>query len=122
MSQGNRFHIRQPDWYAGNVPWLFATKAVRSLSQASLVISVPLYVAAAGYSTPQAGYLLSIALAGCIGMTILVGFISDRYGRKSMLMAIAGLAGNSSPIYITLLTNSSYPPKDNKYGSILCLS
>ena len=74
-------HIRQPEWYTGNVPWLFATRVARSFSQALLVIVVPLYVAAAGYSTLQVGYLLSIALAGSTGMTILVGVLSDRYGR-----------------------------------------
>jgi MFS family permease len=85
-------HIRRPEWYAGNVPWLLATRAARSFSQALLVIVVPLYVAAAGYSTLQVGYLLSIALAGSTGMTILVGVLSDRYGRKALLMIIAGLA------------------------------
>jgi MFS family permease len=64
-----------------------------------LVIVVPLYVAAAGYSTPQVGYLLSVALAGSTGMTILVGVFSDRYGRKSLLMIMAGLAAIGSAVY-----------------------
>lgn len=85
-------HIRWPEWYTDNLPWLFATRAARSFSQALLVIVVPLYVAAAGYSTLQVGYLLSIALAGSTGMTVLVGIFSDRYGRKPVLIAIAGLA------------------------------
>ena len=41
--------ICRPAWYIGNVPWLFATRAARSFSQALLVIVVPLYVSAAGY-------------------------------------------------------------------------
>ena len=92
-------HIRRPEWYTGNVPWLYATRATRSFSQALLVIAVPLYVAAAGYSTAQVGYLLSIALAGSTGMTLLVGFLSDRYGRKRMLIIIAGLAAIGSAAY-----------------------
>jgi MFS family permease len=92
-------HIRLPEWYTGNVPWLFATRIVRSFSQALLVIIVPLYVAAAGYSTLQIGYLLSIALAGSTGLTILVGFFSDRYGRKLLLIVIAGMAGIGSLVY-----------------------
>ena len=86
-------HIHRPEWYTGNVPWLFATRAIRSFSQAMLVIVVPLYASAAGYSTLQIGYLLSIALAGSTGMTILVGIFSDRYGRKTLLIIIASLAG-----------------------------
>jgi MFS family permease len=92
-------HINRPEWYTGNVPWLFATRAARSFSQALLVIVVPLYVSAASYSTLQVGYLLSIALAGSTGMTILVGIFSDRYGRKPLLMTIAGLAAIGSAAY-----------------------
>jgi len=91
--------VHRPEWYTGNVPWLFATRAARSFSQALLVIVVPLYVSAAGYSTLQVGYLLSIALAGSTVMTILVGILSDRYGRKSLLMTIAGLATIGSAVY-----------------------
>lgn len=52
-------HIHLPEWYTGNVPWLFAAWAVRSFSQALLVIVVPLYVAAAAlivanYQVPEA--------------------------------------------------------------------
>jgi MFS family permease len=91
--------IRVPEWYKGNLPWLFATRAARSFSQALLVIVVPLYVAAAGYSTLQVGYLLSIALAGSTGLTVLVGILSDRYGRKPVLMTIAGLASIGAATY-----------------------
>jgi MFS family permease len=59
----------------------------------------PLYVSAAGYSTLQVGYLLSVALAGSTGMTILVGVFSDRYGRKPLLITIATLAAIGSATY-----------------------
>jgi MFS family permease len=86
-----------PEWYTGNVPWLFACRAAHSFSLALLVIVVPLYVSTAGYSTLWVGYLLSIVLASSTGITILVGVFSDRYGRKSLSMIIAGLAvGNNS--------------------------
>jgi MFS family permease len=91
--------MRLPAWYRGNVPWLFATRAARSFSLALLVICVPLYVAAAGYSTLQVGYLLSITLAGSTAMTLLVGVLSDRYGRRSLIMIIAGLAAVGSAVY-----------------------
>ncbi len=92
-------HLRIPKWFVGNIPWLFATRAARSFSQALLVIVVPLYASAAGYSLHQVGALLSIALAGSTAMTILAGILSDRYGRKPLLIAIAGLAATGSAAY-----------------------
>ena len=83
--------LSRPTWYAGNVPWLLTGRIARSFSQAVLVIAVPLYVSAAGYSTVQVGYLLSLALLGSTVLTLIVGIFSDRYGRKLMLMAIAAL-------------------------------
>ncbi len=89
----------RPEWYMGNIPWLFAARATRSFSQALLVIVVPLYVAAIGYSTLQVGYLLSIALAGSTGITIFVGFFADRYGRTPTMMAIGSLGAIGSAVY-----------------------
>ena len=89
----------RPAWFIGNVPWLFAARMARSFSQAMLVIVVPLYVSAAGYSTLKVGYLLSLALAGSTGMTLLVGVFSDRYGRKLILTIIALMAVIGSAAY-----------------------
>ncbi len=88
----------RPAWFIGSVPWLFATRIVRSFSQAMLVIAFPLYISAAGYSTLQVGYLLSFALAGSAGMTLLVGIFSDKYGRKPLLTIIALMAAIGSAV------------------------
>jgi len=84
--------MRRPEWYQGNIPWLLVTRGARSLSQAILVIIVPLYASAAGYSAAQIGLLLTIAMAGSVVMTIGVGFLSDFIGRKLLLLAISALA------------------------------
>jgi MFS family permease len=89
----------RPAWYQGNVPWLFASRAARSFSQALLVVSIPLYVSAAGYSTLQVGYLLSLATVGSVIMTVAVGLLSDRYGRKPMLAGIAAVAATGAAFY-----------------------
>lgn len=72
--------------------WLLAGRAVRSLSQAFLVIVLPLYVAAAGYSTKELGALLSIASVGSIGTVAAVGFLSDRFGRRAVMIGLAALS------------------------------
>jgi MFS family permease len=95
--------MHRPAWFVDNVPWLFAARIVRSFSQAMLVVVVPLFVSAAGYSTLQVGYLLSFAMAGSTGMTLLVGVFSDRFGRKLILSLIALTAAIGSAVF-TLTT------------------
>jgi len=99
LAKESFMRLSRPAWYTGNIPWLLAGRAARSFSQAVLVIAVPLYVSAAGYSTLQVGYLLSIALLGSTAMTLVVGIFSDRYGRKPLLMAMAALAVVGTSIY-----------------------
>ncbi|HVA26151.1 MAG TPA: MFS transporter [Chloroflexota bacterium] len=84
--------------------WLLLSRAVRSFGQAMLVIAVPLYLAAAGYSAQRIGYLLSIASFGAMLMVLSVGVISDRYGRKPALAGIALLAAIGAASY-ALTTN-----------------
>ncbi len=91
--------MHRPEWYRGNIPWLLAIRGVRSFSQSMLVIVVPLYAAAAGYSTVQVGLLLSIAMAGAVVMTIGVGFLSDRFGRKPLLLAISALSTIGASVF-----------------------
>lgn len=96
-------HIQRPSWYAGNIPWLFGARIARSFSQALLVVAVPLYAAAAGYSTLEIGLLLSIAMAGSTGMTLLVGVLSDRFGRK-LILIIIGVLGTIGTVAFALTT------------------
>jgi len=64
-----------------------------------LVIAAPLYVAAAGYSAARVGLLLSAAMAGSVAMTLGLGYLSDRFGRKRVLAAISVLAGTATLVY-----------------------
>lgn len=72
--------------------WLLAGRAVRSFSQAFLVVAVPLYVAAAGYSTMQVGYLLTTASLGSVAFVMLIGLYADRYGRRRVMLVLAALS------------------------------
>ena len=64
-----------------------------------LVIAAPLYVAAAGYSAARVGLLLSAATAGSVAMTLGLGYLSDRLGRKRVLIVISLLAGSATLAY-----------------------
>ena len=89
---GARRRLRLPAWCFGDVGWLFAGRAIRSFSQAFLVVVVPLYIAAAGYSTMRVGYMLSVAAAGSAAFVLLIGIYADRYGRRRIMLGLAVLS------------------------------
>jgi MFS family permease len=99
--------LRLPAWCRGNITWLLAGRAVRSFTQAALAVAVPLYVAAAGFSTLQVGYLLSIGSLGSIAMVLTIGFVADRYGRRPLLLWIAVLSAVGTAVYA--VTTSFWP-------------
>ncbi len=76
----------------GNVPWLLTIRAAYSVSLALLVVDVPLYLRAAGYSTARIGVLLSLASLGSFVLILGTSFFADRVGRKRVLIAVALLA------------------------------
>ncbi len=78
--------------WAGPRPPLFGGRALRSISQASLAIIVPLSLAWLGLSALQIGVLFS---AGAIASALLaaaVGLLSDHLGREPLLILIALLS------------------------------
>ena len=82
----------RPAWLDRDLVLLFGGRAVRSISQSFLAIIVPLYLARLGYSAVQIGVLFS---AGAIASALLaaaVGLLSDRLGRKTLLILIALLS------------------------------
>jgi MFS family permease len=86
-------------WLNANVGWLLAGRALRSFSQSILVITAPLYVAAAGFRAGEIGLLLSAAMAGSVALTLTVGFLSDRFGRRLLLAVISALGGIGAFVY-----------------------
>jgi MFS family permease len=65
---------------------LLAARAVRSVGQGALVVSFSLYLRELGWSAEHIGFLLSAAgLTGAV-MSVMVGVISDRVGRKPFLI------------------------------------
>ncbi len=92
-----------------NLLLLFGGRALRSLAQGYLVVIVPLYLADLGFNASRIGIVFSAsALVGAL-LTAAVGFLSDRFGRRalliliSLLMAAGGLVFSISGNFIVLL-------------------
>lgn len=77
---------------------LLTTRFVRSIGQGALAVDLTLYLRALGWSAPAISGVLSSALACGVFLTLIVGPLSDRGGRRRFLFvyefaqSLAGLA------------------------------
>jgi MFS family permease len=89
---------------------LIAARSIRSVAQGALVVDFTLYLHALAWSAAQIGLLFAAGMGFSIALTLLVGPLSDRFGRKRFLLAYeaaqlaaAGLAcRTSAPLWLGL--------------------
>jgi len=79
---------------------LMVSRGVRAFAFSYLSVIFAIYLSQLGYSTVTVGLVVSIAYASGAVLTALWGYLSDRYGRKNILMLLAGLTILSNCIYI----------------------
>jgi MFS family permease len=79
---------------------LMASRGVRAFAFSYLGVVFAIYLSQLGYSTVTVGLVISTASASGAVLTALWGFLSDRYGRKKILMFLAALTIVSNTIYI----------------------
>jgi MFS family permease len=79
---------------------LMVSRGVRAFAFSYLNVVFTIYLAQLGYSTVTIGLVVSTASASSAVLTALWGFLSDRYGRKKILILLAVLTIVSNTIYI----------------------
>ncbi len=79
---------------------LTASRGVRAFAFSYLNIIFAIYLNQLGYSTMTVGLVISTAFASGAVLTAVWGFLSDRYGRKKILILLAALTIVSNTIYV----------------------
>jgi MFS family permease len=79
---------------------LMASRGIRAFAFSYLGVVFAIYLSQLGYSTVTIGLVLSTASASGAVLTALWGILSDRFGRKKILMLLAALTIVSNLIYI----------------------
>lgn len=101
--------LRWPNWLRRDLVLLFVQRALRSLTQAYLIVIVPIYFARLGFSAVAIGVLFTASAISSALLTAAVGLLADRYGRKlflillSLLTALGGLVFALSSNFLILL-------------------
>jgi MFS family permease len=79
---------------------LMASRGVRAFAFSYLSVIFAIYLNQLGYSTVTVGIVISTAYASGAVLTAVWGYLSDRFGRKNILMLLAALTVVSNLIYI----------------------
>lgn len=70
---------------------LLAARALRSLGQGALVVSFSLYLDALGWRAASIGLLFAVSSLFGAGLSVAVGVLTDRIGRKPFLLVYEGV-------------------------------
>jgi len=79
---------------------LMTSRGVRAFAFSYLGVIFTIYLSRLGYSTMTVGLVVTSAYASSAVLTAVWGYLSDRYGRKKILMLLAMLTIVSNLIYI----------------------
>ena len=106
-----------PRWLSRDLICLFAARSLRSFAVGYLGIILPIYIADLGYDAVHLGMLFSIS--GITGglLAVCVGVLSDRFGRKPFIIAIA-LMMAVGVVGLALTTNFAVMVAAAAFGTI----
>jgi MFS family permease len=79
---------------------LMISRGVRAFAFSYLGVIFTIYLSQLGYSTITVGFVVTTAYASAAVLTAVWGFLSDRYGRKNILILLATLTIVSNLIYL----------------------
>jgi MFS family permease len=79
---------------------LMAARGARAFAFSYLGVIFAIYLSQLGYSTITVGMIISIAYASSAVMTALWGYLSDRFGRKKILILLAALTIVANAIFV----------------------
>ena len=79
---------------------LMISRGVRAFAFSYLGVIFTIYLSQLGYSTMTIGFVLTTAYTSSAALTLVWGYLSDRYGRKKILMLLAALTILANVIYI----------------------
>lgn len=79
---------------------LMVSRGVRAFAFSYLGVIFTIYLSQLGYSTVTIGFVVTTAYASAAVLTAVWGYLSDRYGRKNILVLLAALTIVANLIYL----------------------
>ncbi|HEY8744762.1 MAG TPA: MFS transporter, partial [Chloroflexota bacterium] len=95
-----QLRLRVPPWLGGDLGWIMAGRAARSLSQGYLGVIVPLYLLHLHYTAVSLGELSTVGAIVSAVMTVAVSLLADQYGRKPFLVIFPLMTAVGAIVFI----------------------
>lgn len=81
------------NWINRDGKLIIVALGIRSLAQSAAALILAVYLDKLGYSLVQIGAFLSAGVAGSAALTFIVSFVSERIGRRRLMVFFAALMG-----------------------------
>lgn len=91
-------------WVSRDAALMIAARGVRTFGQGYLVVFIGFYLKELGFSIVQIGLFLGVGVAGVATFAFIVGLISERLGRRRLLVTFA-LVSCGAAVALILLEN-----------------
>lgn len=85
-----------PEWMTRDMSLVIFARLVMSASRALAGVIVPIYLALIGFNAALLGLLFVVVAIVSAGLSLTVGLLSDRIGRKPFLIALPVLAAGAA--------------------------
>ena len=97
------FGLLQLRWVSRDAKLIILARGVRSFARSSIAILLALYLDKLGFSLVQIGAFLSAGIAGSAFLAFLVSMISERVGRRRLLImfTLMSVAAGLALVFIT---------------------
>ena len=109
---------------------LFVTRAVRTFAYGLLAVILALFLSSRGFSNPEIGLVFTLTLIGDAALSLGVGAVADRFGRRkvlaasSVLVVLAGVvfAATENAIVLTIAAVlGTISPSGSEVGPFLSI-
>lgn len=78
----------KPAWMSRDIMLLLSARATMSAGRALMGVTIPIYLATIGFRGARLGLLFALSSIVSAVIAVLVGLLSDRFGRKIFVVAI----------------------------------
>src|SRR3954451_17039004 len=102
LATGDEWWRPLPPGASADALRVLAARGVRAFGDGFVALLVPIYLVELGFSPLAIGAIVTSTLIGTAVLTLWVGWIANRYSRRLLLLAAAGLMAATGASFVVV--------------------